>query len=158
MIKDLKEKNIKWWIGTGSCVLLFVFIGIFVYAKMNFIWRGVQLDAILERTDNPKIVTIKGNAEKAVHLTINGREIFIDKEGNFTEVVSPLPGYSVITLFAKDKFGKTAEKKFELYTNEEKLAEEIIEDTSAIVSEELVEVPPNEGQATSEEILLENNY
>lgn len=157
MIKDLKEKNIKWWIGTMSCVLLFVFIGIFVYAKMNFIWRGVRISAVLERTDSSKIATIKGNAEKAVHLTINGREIFIDKKGNFTEAVSPLPGYSVITIFAKDKFGKIAEKKFELYTNEEKLEEEIIEDTPAIVSEELVEVPPNEGQATGEEILLENN-
>ncbi len=153
MIKDLKEKNIKWWIGTMSCVLLFVFIGIFVYAKMNFIWRGVRISAVLERADSSKIVTVKGNAEKAVHLTINGREIFIDKKGNFTEAVSPLPGYSVITIFAKDKFGKTAEKKFELYTAKE----EKLDDAPAIASEELVEVPPNEGQATSEESLLENN-
>lgn len=155
MIKDLKEKNIKWWLGTGSCLLLFVFIGIFVYAKMNFIWRGVQIVAELERTEDSKVVTIKGTAEKAVLLTINGREIFIDQDGNFKEVVSPLPGHSVITLFAKDKFGKTAEKKFELYTNDNE--EKIVEDVTSIASEELVEVPPSEGQATGEENLLENN-
>lgn len=155
MIRDLKEKNIKWWIGTGSCLLLFVFIGIFVYAKMNFIWRGVQIVAELERTEDSKVVTIKGTAEKAVLLTINGREIFIDQDGNFKEVVSPLPGYSVITLFAKDKFGKTAEKKFELYTNDNE--GKIVEDVTSIASEELVDVPPSEGQATGEENLLENN-
>lgn len=155
MIRDLKEKNIKWWIGTGSCLLLFVFIGIFVYAKMNFIWRGVQIVAELERTEDSKVVTIRGKAEKATLLTINGKEIFIDQDGNFKEVVSPLPGYSVITLFAKDKFGKTAEKKFELYTNDNE--EKIVEDVTSIASEELVDVPPSEGQATGEENLLENN-
>lgn len=153
MIKDLKEKNIKWWFGTGSCVLLFVIIGIFVYAKMNFVLRGVRIEAELVRKENSEVITVKGNAEKAILLTLNGREIFIDQDGNFTEVVSPLPGYSVITLFAKDKFGKTAEKKFELYVNEK----EIVNDASAIASEELVEMPPIEGQATGEEILLENN-
>lgn len=154
MIKDLKEKNIKWWIGTGSCVLLFIFIAIFVYAKMNFIWRGVRIEADLIQNENSKVVTILGNAEKAILLTINGREIFIDQDGNFNEVTSPLPGYSVITLFAKDKFGKTAEKRFELFTKEE----EKMNDASAIASEELVDTPLENGQATGEEILLENNY
>jgi len=156
MAKDLKEKNIKWWLGTGSCVLLFVIIGIFVYFKMNFIWRGVQIQAELIHNDNSKVITVQGNAEKAIFLTINGREIFVDPKGDFKEMVSPLPGYSVVTIFAKDKFGKTAEKKFELYTNSNE--EKIVEDASAIASEESVEMPPGEGQATGEEILLENNY
>lgn len=151
MIKDLKEKNIKWWVGRSACILLFIFIAIFVYAKMNFIWRGVGIEAEIAQSEGSKIATIRGKAEKAIQLTINGREIFIDQAGNFTETISPLPGYSVITLFAKDKFGKTAEKKFELFTKEE------VDDASAIASEELVEVPPIEGQATGEEILLENN-
>ena len=153
MIKDLKEKNIKWWIGNGACLLLFIFIAIFVYAKMNFIWRGVRIEAGITQNEGSKIATIRGKAEKAILLTINGREIFIDQAGNFSEVISPLPGYSVVTLFAKDKFGKTAEKKFEMFTKEE----DKLDDASAIASEELVEVPPIEGQATGEEILLENN-
>jgi hypothetical protein len=43
-----------------------------------------------------------------------------------------------------------------LYTNSNE--EKIVEDASAIASEESVEMPPGEGQATGEEILLENNY
>lgn len=123
-IRDIKNKNMKWWIGTVSCVLLFVFITIFGYEKMCFIWHGVEIDANLEEKEDSNLVTIKGVAEKATHLTINGREIFIDKKGNFSEVVSLLPGYSVINLNAEDKFGKTAEKKFEL-VREEKNAEAI---------------------------------
>ena len=151
-MSEIRNKNMKWWLGTGSCILLFVFIGIFVYAKMNFVWRGVRIIAELEKNTDSNVVTIRGQAEKAIYLTLNGREIFIDKEGNFKEYVAPLSGYSVITLFAKDKFGKTALKKFELFTNDN-----LLEDASSIASEESVEVPPSAGQATSEENLLESN-
>jgi hypothetical protein len=57
---------------------------------------------------------VRGVADKATRITLNGREIFIDKDGNFSESISMLPGFSIVTLNAKDKFGKTAEKKFEV--------------------------------------------
>lgn len=162
-MKDYQSKNIKWWIGTISCVLFFVFIGIFVYAKMNFIWRGVQIIAQVEKIEGSEVVTVRGNAKNAVHLTINEREIFIDKDGNFKEYVSPLPGHSVIAIFAKDKFGKTAEKIIELYKKEkEELAE--IEDVPVMSSEELAEIPNLTDSTIIEieaeiekEVLLENN-
>lgn len=162
-MKDYQGKNIKWWIGTISCVLFFVFIGIFVYAKMNFIWRGVQIIAQVDKIEGSEVVTVKGNAKNAVHLTINEREIFIDKDGNFKEYVSPLPGHSVIAIFAKDKFGKTAEKIIELYKEEkEKLVE--TEDVPTISSEELIKTPNLTNgttieikNGTEEEVLLENN-
>ena len=117
-IGSIKNKNMKWWVGIISCVALFSIIGVFSYKKMCFIWNGVKIEATLEKVDGTSLALIKGVALKATHLTLNGREIFIDKEGNFSESVSILPGFYVITLNAKDRFGKTAEKKFELVGKE----------------------------------------
>jgi len=113
-MKEIKNKNIKWWIGIMSCVTLFAIIGVFSYEKMSFIWNGVKIQATIEQKSDSPLAIIRGKAPNANYISLNGREIFIDKQGNFTEVISMLPGYSVVTLEATDKFGKSAEKKFEI--------------------------------------------
>ncbi|HLP86281.1 MAG TPA: hypothetical protein VK153_00160 [Candidatus Paceibacterota bacterium] len=113
-MKIIKSKSMKWWVGIISCVALFTVIMIFGYEKMSFVFKGVQIKATLTQTNDSPLATITGTAPKATYITLNGREIFIDKEGNFSESISVLPGFSIITLNAKDKFGKTAEKKFEV--------------------------------------------
>jgi hypothetical protein len=115
-LKIIKNKNMKWWIGIISCITLFSIIMIFGYEKMSFIFKGVKIEATLEQKTDSSLSIIKGNANKATYITLNGREIFIDKDGNFSESIAMLPGFSVITLNAHDKFGKTAEKKFEVVT------------------------------------------
>lgn len=113
-MRSIKNKNIKWWIKIGSFVVLFSIITIFAYEKMCFVFKGVEIEATLEQKEGSSLSVIKGTAEKATHITINGREIFIDKEGNFSEAIYLLPGYSVVSINAEDKFGKTAEKQFQL--------------------------------------------
>lgn len=113
-MRNIKNKNIKWWIGIVSCVSLFLFILFFSYEKMCFVWKGVKISATLETQKESPLTIIKGNASKATYISLNGREIFIDKNGNFSEEIVVLPGFSVVTLNARDKFGKTAEKKFEV--------------------------------------------
>ncbi len=103
----------KWWVGIISCTSLFAIIFVFSYEKMCFVWKGVEIKATIEESDS-SLATVKGVADKATHLTLNGREIFIDKDGNFSESIAVLPGFSVVTLNAHDKFGKTSEKKFEI--------------------------------------------
>lgn len=113
-LRFIKNKNMKWWVGIMSTILLFLVIGIFSYEKMCFIFKGVEIEANIEKKDDSTLATVSGNAAKAINLTLNGREIFIDKEGNFSESIAMLPGFSVVTLNARDKFGKTAEQKFEI--------------------------------------------
>ena len=72
----------KWWVGIISCVALFAFIGFFGYEKMSFIFRGVKIQAQIVQDGSSTLATVKGVAEKATHITLNGREIFIDKDGN----------------------------------------------------------------------------
>jgi len=112
--KTIKNKNMKWWLGIISCITLFAIIIFFGYEKMNFIFKGVKIEATLEQKEDSSIAVVEGNADKAVYITLNGREIFIDKDGDFSESIAVLPGFSIITLNARDKFGKTAEKKFEV--------------------------------------------
>jgi len=113
-MRIIKNQNMKWWIGVVACTLLFLTILIFSYIKMGFIFKGVKIVANLQQQTDSPLTTISGQAAKATVLTLNGREIFIDKQGNFSESIAMLPGYSVVTLMAKDKFGKSAEKKFEI--------------------------------------------
>jgi hypothetical protein len=117
-IKNIKNKNMKWWIGIISCVSLFLIIMVFGYEKMFFIFEGVKIEAVMENSDESTLSVIKGQATKATYITLNGREIFIDKDGNFSESIAVLPGFSIVTLQARDKFGKTAQKKFEIVKKE----------------------------------------
>jgi hypothetical protein len=112
-MKQIKEKNIKWWIGVISFMILFLGIGTFAFLKMEFIWKGVEVQAQIQK-DETSLAKIKGNAKNATYITLNGREIFIDKNGEFEEVIALLPGFSVIKIDAKDKFGNFDEKKFEI--------------------------------------------
>jgi len=97
-----------------SCVALFSIIMIFSYEKMVFMIKGVKIEAKIEQTKDSPLAVISGKAEKAIYLSLNGREIFVDKDGNFSESVAMLPGFSIVTLSAEDKFGKKAEKQFEI--------------------------------------------
>ena len=117
-MKSIKNKNIKWWLGFTSCMVLFLFIGVFSYFKMSFILNGVQIQASIEHNDGTSLATVTGNADNAVHLSLNGREIYIDKDGSFKEPMILIPGFSVITINATDKFGKSKEKKFQMVYKE----------------------------------------
>ncbi len=114
----IKNKSIKWWLGILSCAFLFILIGVFTYMKMDFIFRGVKITASINKSEVSPLVKVLGKAKNATYISLNGREIFIDKDGNFTENIALLPGLSVITLSAEDKFGHVDEKKLEVMYQE----------------------------------------
>ncbi len=117
-MKNIKDKNIKWWVEIMSCMMLFIVIGIFSYMKMSFLIKGVSIQASIEHNDNTTIAKVVGNAKHATYLSLNGREIFIDKDGSFSEPIALIPGFSVVTIDAVDKFGKSKEKKFQIVYKE----------------------------------------
>ena len=118
-MKKIKQKDIRQLIPIISCIVLFGFIGIFVYSKTCFISQGVKIEASVSKADeNSALFLIEGYAERAINFTLNGREIFIDTNGYFKEIIDPLPGYSIVKLEAKDKFGNHTEKSFKLVEKE----------------------------------------
>ncbi len=56
-------------------------------------------------TSSP-VVVISGEATNIAFLSINDAPAYIDTAGHFSEVFSPPPGYSVVKVAAKDRFGR----------------------------------------------------
>ncbi len=52
--------------------------------------------------------TISGVAKRVNSLTLNGKPIVIDQQGNFSEVILLFPGYTMGRIEGRDKFGRVA--------------------------------------------------
>lgn len=60
------------------------------------------------------IIQVTGEAERIASLYLNGRQIFTDEAGAFKETLLLLPGYNIIVVEAKDKFGRQAAERLAL--------------------------------------------
>jgi len=60
------------------------------------------------------LLEIRGTAENISFLTLNGNKIFTDESGIYDEQILLAPGYNVITLTARDRFGRIATKTLQL--------------------------------------------
>ncbi len=116
----IQNKNMAFWVRTSVCVILFSIICVFSYQNMKEILHGVQVSAQLNTSTTTSVSKISGVAKNATYLSLNGREIFIDKNGAFTEDVALPDGYSVVTLTARDAFGTKRDKTLEVYTTNSK--------------------------------------
>ena len=97
--------------------LFFLFILVFAFLRSYDLIFGVKIKNV-NIEDGKKytetVLDVTGNAKNAKNLTLNGREISINKEGNFNEKIALLPGYNIIEIKAIDKFGHVDAKDFRL--------------------------------------------
>jgi len=59
-------------------------------------------------------IQLIGEARRISTLSLNGRQIFTNQVGAFRESLLLLPGYNIIRLEAKDKFGRRVERHLTL--------------------------------------------
>ncbi len=59
-------------------------------------------------------IKVIGTAKNISFITLDGRQIFTDQNGNFEEDFVLQPGYNIITLTAKDRYGKEITKVLHL--------------------------------------------
>ncbi len=111
------NQNIKKIVKIAGLSIFFILIIIYAFFVSKDLIFGVKIKnvslvdgAVL--TEN--IIKITGNAKNAINLTLNGREISVDQAGNFNETIALLPGYNIISIIAKDKFGYVDEKNYKL--------------------------------------------
>ncbi len=114
------EQNRKTLLTIIVGVLAFLGIaGYSLYQAKNLI-RGPQItiDTPLNgsTSDNPAVV-IKGRAKNIAYISLNDRQIYVDKDGIFNEELLMAPGYNMWQIQAKDKFGRIVSKKIELIFN-----------------------------------------
>lgn len=60
------------------------------------------------------LVEIQGNVQNISFITLNDRQIYADEKGNFKEKLLLYPGYSIMKLYAKDRFGREITKGLSL--------------------------------------------
>lgn len=69
-------------------------------------------------TYNQTLIEITGQAKNIAYINLDDRQMYTDKDGNFSEKLLLSPGYNVVKLDAWDKFGKQTEKKLQLVLKE----------------------------------------
>ncbi|MEI8062057.1 MAG: hypothetical protein WCG97_02055 [bacterium] len=102
-------------------VLVLVFILFIVsygfYQSKNLIYGPkISLDGSFNSPQvvNDDIIKLSGTAKNIATISLNDRPISVDETGAFDEKVLLFPGYNVIKLFGKDKFGASTEKMIEV--------------------------------------------
>ncbi len=115
MIKLLRTKGNASWIYKSLWSGLFVVILTFTFINMHSIISGVSVKGNIASIDSStRVAKVVGVTKNANYVSLNGREIFIDKNGTFTETVALPEGLSFITLSAEDANGKTEEQNIEV--------------------------------------------
>ncbi len=111
------ERTPKLVIGVSIIVLVALGLVVYAYFQSREYLRGPIIT--IEAPENGSVsttslVALVGHARNISFLTLNGRQIFTDEQGRFTESLLLEEGYSILTLEAKDRFGHTIEKRLEL--------------------------------------------
>ncbi len=104
-------------------LILCVVIVIFGYSYFRFqdYLNGPQITILNpqngELTQNSLLI-VQGQTKNISDMAMNGRKIFTDKDGIFTEKILLLPGHNIITVEATDKFKKILKKRIEIIYQE----------------------------------------
>lgn len=83
---------------------------VYVLFQARLLIEGPQIALVPQETvQNGRMVHIIGSAKNIVRITLNGRQIYTDKDGTFSEALVLENGYTVATLEAQDRYGRTTE-------------------------------------------------
>lgn len=84
---------------------LFLWYALF-QARLLIAGPSLELEP-LGITHTERVVEISGLARNVSALTLNGRTIFTNDAGRFRESVVLENGYTIMTLWAEDRYGRT---------------------------------------------------
>jgi hypothetical protein len=92
-----------------SISLLALLILFYVQFQARNLLQGptITLKEAHQALQSERTLTLHGTARNIVKLTLNGREIHTNEQGDFVQPVVLENGYSIMTLLAQDRFGRT---------------------------------------------------
>ena len=102
-------------------ILLMGLIVLYAYNRSRSIIEGprILVDTPLSgEIATTSLITIRGTIAHAKEITLDGRPIFIDTDGQFSEQLLLMEGYNIIELVAKDTEGREERKAIELTLRE----------------------------------------
>ena len=104
----------------GIFVLIIVSYGLFQAHKL-IAGPIIELDSPHTGvTVANNLLEIKGTSLNTSFISLNDRPIFMDEQGHFSEKLPLYPGYNIINIKAKDRFGSLVSKNIEIVYNEQK--------------------------------------
>ncbi len=92
----------------GLAVLLLVSYVVF---QARFLIAGPRITLTAEQpsVQNSQTVSLSGIARNITKITLNGRQIFTDPAGYFSEALVLENGYTIATIQAVDRYGRETE-------------------------------------------------
>ncbi len=94
--------------GIAVCILLAI-LG-YAYFEARPFLSGPQL-SVTQPLDGFSVaespIVVSGSVRHITEITLNGNPIVVDEEGVFERLVPLAPGYAVIEVSVKDRFGRT---------------------------------------------------
>lgn len=101
-------------------IAFFVLLIAYVLFQARFVILGPQIH-ITSPKDNAtldsNVVIVSGTAQNVAYLSLDGRQIYTDKAGNWSEKLIAPEGISILELSARDRFGRQVEKTETLVLN-----------------------------------------
>lgn len=91
-------------------ILFLILVGIYFYREIGFLIKPPGLEVTQPPTDitlKQETFEIVGKTDASAYLTVNSKEVYIDKEGGFKAEISLSEGLNIIKIEAKNRFGKT---------------------------------------------------
>lgn len=107
------NSDARFYIKIIGFILLFGLIAGYALFTSRFLIEGpiITIDSPKNgSTMTSPLVEIRGSAQNITFITLDDRQIFIDANGDFDEKLLLQPGYSIIKVYAKDRFGRSATK------------------------------------------------
>ncbi len=113
-MRKIENISPKQW----AVVLFFLIIIVYSLFQARFVILGPYIEIQTPQNGaslETNLVNITGRAENISFISLNDRPIFVDKNGNWNEKLIAPQGLSIITVRAKDRFGRNTEKQREIF-------------------------------------------
>lgn len=117
MLRD----RVIWYIKRGGLAFLFLSLVIFIGAKTKNLILGPSLSITSPKDGETvlgSLIEIKGNADNIASLYLNGRKIYVNEKGDFSEELLVPPGYSIIEVRAVDREKDETVKEVQVWRKE----------------------------------------
>lgn len=104
----------------GFFAILFVLLIAYASYEARALILGPRITIIYPRdgeaVQNP-LVVMEGEAKNVAWISLNDRQIFTDEDGHWSEKLIVSSGLSIMTVSARDRFGRKTQKSVRIVLN-----------------------------------------
>jgi hypothetical protein len=100
--------------------LLSIFIIFYAYYQSRNYLSGPRVNILEPQSgfvSSNEIITIRGKASNIAFINLNGTQIFVNKEGIFSQSLALSNGSNTFKISARDRFGRYKETLVEVFYN-----------------------------------------